>query len=398
MAIVSKALRVFAFDDKFRGGIDLKAGFVVRPFKMIDARRVFCVVGPESYHMNLIIPRDALIFQAQEEEKEEGPTPVQTEKAFQQYLQSPEAITEELGEVITPEVGEHRPSDPTKELDVWEMPEEDETAADRAELAEAASQRKNLRAEEFDRFLQQKQQSAASKSKLMAKMRRKLKKRFPDDSNEQIEKRIHDAFLLSMDRQLQKSMRQIREEEGESEEEDRLEDDDQLKKMKERAKRKVNKGGKEETDPVPTTFQFSPEFMQKVPALLTELGFPYQSDVPIPGHEGRFVVESIDPNNPTISRLWDLKTNYMKTFGDPADTVRKAREIVAMEDELAKNPDPIVQHEGYTIERKIDEDEMTMQYFFYPTDQPVITPQQGGNTLEDTKRMIDDLVLQKMGE
>jgi hypothetical protein len=252
---------------------------------------------------------------------------------------------------------------------------------DEEEMFELARQQKVLSKSEFKRQLY------SGHTRMIKKMKTKLRKRFPDMSEDEMDSRIRYALLQSMKRASERVQSAP---------------DEPLLKPKAPAA-PVAPTSPAAGEAAPEEFKVSPEAQRKIPMMLRNLKVNAPAYLEIPGvPRTRFLATQQPGYSPAI-RLQDRATGHEEIVGDPERVVPRAMEIVQMQNELDTVPMPInsrtklptIVHENYVIERHVNDLKKLLWYEFYPRGKPN-ERQVGPTTLEKTKEAVDELVMQEL--
>ena len=359
MAVVARTIHAFSFDENGKDSVKVQAGTKVHAKQQVGPNFI-CSVGVPGLMTYLVIPASDLLFIA---EKENDAEPS-------------ELSLGERGEPTREEI---------EEPEVWgKLSVEDEE-----DLEDVALHKEHLDVDEFKTYISNKVSSLDSS--LLQRLHQMVSKQNPELSDDEINSRVQDSYEKHADQTFLRSLKK------EVESEDRPEQEGKLA---------APPAGKTKAPlkPEDLKFEVPPEVLRAAPGVAKgKFGQKPFGNIPIPGQERRFVVTQIDPAYPMMG-LMDTKTKYYEVFGGPDVASAKAFQIVQDEEEEKNNPMPTnkksgmseITHEGFIIQRKKDDKSKTMEYvFFSPRNRKQTNP--GGNTLKETKEMVDTHVLGKAG-
>lgn len=379
MVVVTRSIRALSLDGADRQHVQIEAGTKVKVLKRVGPN-VVCSLGIPKFTSYLVIPANALV-QAQEEEVEEERTE-KAQLAFEKReIEKAEKLEEES--LIVSERPEFTREE-IQEPEVWAI--EDFQLADVEELEEVALHKQHLTSEEFSDYLQDK--IVSLDTPLAKRLKRILQKRTPDLSEDELQQKMREIYEQHADKEfIQRIQRGIEVEKKQVEE-----------KVRPVKPSKIAPGG-------PMMFEIPPEARRMLPKRMKErYGRRPFGTLKIPGHEGRFQIEQIDPYS-SITSLRDIKTMFYDQLGSPELAHRKAVQIITNENEIESNPMPInsrsgmseITHEGYVIQRQYDQRKQDLDYiFFHPRRRSQTHP--AGSTLKEAKEIVDTYVLGRVGE
>ena len=366
MVVVTRSIQVLSLDGADRQHVHIEAGTKVKVLRRAGSN-VVCSLGVPNFMSYLVIPANVLV-QAQEE-------PEEKERTEDEDLETAELAVGERPELTREEI---------QEPEVWDV--EDFQLADVEELEEVALHKQHLTSEEFSDYLQEK--IVSLDTPLAKRLKRILQKRTPDLSEDELQQKMREIYEQHADKEfIQRIQRGIEVEKEQVEEKARP--------------AKPSKAAPGE----PITFEIPPEARRMLPKRMKErYGRRPFGTLNIPGHEGRFQIEQIDPYS-SITSLRDIKTMFYDQLGSPELAHRKAMQIVTNENEIESNPMSInprsgmseITHEGYVIQRQYDQRKQDLDYvFFHPRRRSQVHP--AGSTLKEAKEIVDTYVLGRVGE